>query len=273
MKLLVKIFGLMGLSVAAVTMCTAQIASVKDSVIVVFGDTRTNHEIHREVVKDIMTFKPVAVFHTGDLVFNGSKNSEWTLFESIMKPIIDSSRLYPSFGNHEMHSKLMSKDFKMPNNGKWYSVNLTSIHFVVLDNYSDFSVGSEQYKWLVADLSSVPKNMFRIVVMHLPVYTSGPHKTKLKQIKATLVPVFEKYGVNIVFSGHIHCYEKAFSNNIYYITTGGGGAPLYSKVREISESKLYVKTYNFCTLVVKNEALEIRALDTNLNVIDEVIVK
>lgn len=263
----------MGFWVAAVTMCAAQTASFNDSVIVVFGDTRTNHEVHKVLVKDIMNFKPVAVFHTGDLVFNGAKNSEWTLFKSIMKPIIDSSRLYPSFGNHEMHSKLMSKDFTMPNNGKWYAVNLMGIHFVVLDNYSDFSVASEQYKWLVADLSSVPKNMFRAVVMHLPVYTSGPHKTKLKQIRKTLVPVFEKYGVNVVFSGHVHCYENASAHNIYYITTGGGGAPLYSKATNIPESKIYMKTYNFCTLQIKNKALEIQALDTNLRVIDEFSIK
>jgi hypothetical protein len=152
-----------------------------DPVIVIFGDTRTNHEVHKAIVKDIMHFKPVAVFHTGDLVYNGKKNSAWSLFRKISEPIIDSSLFYPSFGNHERHSIFLSKDFKVPNNGKWYSVNISKIHFTVIDNYSDFSEGSEQYKWLVADLASSVNSMFRVVVMHLPVYTSGPHHDQKNQ--------------------------------------------------------------------------------------------
>ncbi len=252
--------------------CFAQSKSKADSAIVVFGDTRTNHEVHRAIVKDIMLFKPVAVFHTGDLVYNGKKNSAWSLFREISKPIIDSSRFYPSFGNHELHAEVMSSEFNMPNNGKWYSVNIGKVHFTVVDNYSDYSVGSEQYKWLVNDLSSCGYR-FRVVVMHLPVYSSGPHQTRVKKIKNILVPLFEKYGVDVVFSGHNHCYEKAFANNIYYITTAGGGAPLYPKTKDLPESQLYVKTYNFCVLKVVNNTLQIQALDTDLKIIDEVVLK
>ncbi len=244
-----------------------------DSTIVVFGDTRTNHDVHRLIVKNIMQYKPVAVFHTGDLVFNGKSNSAWSIFEQISAPILDSSRFYPSFGNHEMHSAKMTNDFKMPNNGKWYSVNIGKIHFVVIDNYSDFKKGSKQYKWLVSDLAAADKFMFRVVVMHLPVYTSGSHKNKLKKIRKYLVPIFEQYGVSVVFSGHVHCYEKAFSNNIYYITTGGGGAPLYLKAKEIPESQLYIKTYHFCTLNVSGNNLKIQTIDTSRKVIDEVNLK
>lgn len=247
----------------------SQIRTNQDSVIVVFGDTRTNHEVHRTIVKDIMFYKPIAVFHTGDMVFNGRKNSEWSIFLEISKPIIDSSKFYPSFGNHERHAKIVSEDFMVPNNGKWYSVNIGKIHFTVIDNYSDFSEGSEQYTWLVNDLASSCNSLFRVVVMHLPVYTSGPHKTKLKIIRKYLPPLFEKYGVSIVFSGHVHCYKKAISNHIYYITTGGGGAPLYPKANNLPESQVYIRTYNFCTIRLKNNTLQVQALDTNLRVLVE----
>jgi acid phosphatase type 7 len=253
--------------------CFAQSESKADSAIVVFGDTRTNHEVHRAIVKDIMSYKPVAVFHTGDLVFNGKKNSAWSLFSEISKPIIDSSKFYPSFGNHERHSKMMSDDFSVPNNGKWYGVNIGKVHFTVIDNYSDFSEGSEQYKWLVNDLESAGNYQFRVVVMHLPVYTSGPHKTKMKKVRKYLVPLFEKYGVSIVFSGHVHCYERAFGNNIFYITTGGGGAPLYPKVNDVPESQVYVRTYNFCVLTMKDNVLNVQALDIDCRVLDEFSIK
>jgi len=251
----------------------SQISLNADSVVVIFGDTRTNHDVHRIVVKDIMRYKPMAVFHTGDLVYNGKKNSAWSIFKEISAPIIDSSRFYPSFGNHEHHSKYLSDGFTVPNNGKWYSVNICNVHFTVIDNYSDFREGSDQYKWLISDLASSGNSMFRVVVMHLPVYTSGPHKANSKKIRKYLVPLFEKYKVSVVFSGHVHCYERAFSNHIYYITTGGGGAPLYPKLNDPPESQLYIRTYNFCKLKINKNSLQIQALDTNRKVIDEVIVK
>lgn len=254
---------------ANTTILFSQQAHQPDSVVVVFGDTRAHPEVHRTVVNKIMSVKPLAVFHTGDLVFNGSKKSAWKTFEEIEAPIIKNSRLYPAYGNHELHSKIMSRDFSLPNNGKWYSVELMNIHFLVIDNYSNYTVGSEQYQWLENDLKKCDKKKFRVVVMHLPVYSSGPHSTQLKKLRKNLVPLFEKYKVSIVFNAHNHCYEKAYSNGIYYITTAGGGAPFYKKSKDIPESQFFVNAYHFCTLKNINNTLHIQALDTNLKVIDK----
>jgi hypothetical protein len=95
----------------------------------------------------------------------------------------------------------------------------------------------------------------------------------IKRIRKYLVPLFEKYRISVVFSGHVHCYERAFSNHIYYITTGGGGAPLYPKVNDPPQSQLYIRTYNFCTLKVMDKILQIQALDTSMKVIDEFSIK
>jgi acid phosphatase type 7 len=246
--------------------------NANDSVVVVFGDTRTNHEVHRAIVKEIMKWKPIAVFHTGDLVFNGKKHSAWMLFKEITKPIIDSSRFYPSFGNHERHSRMMDETLSVPNNGKWYSVDINKVHYTVIDNYSDYSPGSEQYKWLVNDLETSANSSFRVVIMHLPVYSSGLHRTSIKKLKKTLVPLFEKYKVAAVFSGHNHCYEKAFANNVFYITTAGGGAPLYPKTKDLPQSQLYIKAYNYCTLKVKNNILLVQAWDIDRKVLDEIVI-
>jgi len=251
----------------------SQQISQTDSVIVVFGDTRSNPEVHRTVVNKIMLYKPLAVFHTGDLVFNGSKKSAWVTFEEIEAPIIKNSRLYPCYGNHELHSKIMSRDFALPNNGKWYSVDIGNCHFVVIDNFSDYTKGSEQYQWIENDLNNCPPGKFRMVIMHLPVYSSGPHNTQNKKIRKYLVPLFEKYKVSFVFSAHNHCYEKAYSHGIYYITTAGGGAPFYKKSKDIPESQFFINTYHFCTLKNTGHTLHLEAIDTNLRVIDKIEVK
>ncbi len=249
----------------------------QDSVIVVFGDTRTkvsgnthlNHTANRSVCKKIMHYKPVAVFHTGDIVYNGLKKNSWTTFKKFFAPIIDSSRFYPCYGNHELHSKTVAIDFSLPNNGSWYSVDIGRCHFVVIDNFSDYSKGSAQYQWIENDLKNCPSNYFRVVIMHLPVYSSGPHNTQNKKLRKNLVPLFEKYSVSFVFSAHNHCYEKAVANGIYYITTAGGGAPYYMKTKDLPESQFFVNTYHFCTLVNTGNTLRMEAIDTNFHLLDK----
>ncbi|HOY33321.1 MAG TPA: metallophosphoesterase, partial [Bacteroidales bacterium] len=139
-----------------------------DSVVVIFGDTRTkisgnthtNNTINKSVINKLMQFKPLAVFHTGDIVFNGLKKSAWIRFEEFCSPIINGSKFYPAYGNHELHSKTVSRDFKLPNNGKWYSVDVMNIHFVIIDNFSDYKTGSEQYRWIENDLKNCNKDKF-----------------------------------------------------------------------------------------------------------------
>jgi len=249
-----------------------------DPVIVVFGDTRTkvsgnvstNHTVNQRVCKKIMHYNPVAVFHTGDIVYNGLKKSAWATFKNFFAPIIDSSHFYPCYGNHELRAKTVATDFALPNNGKWYSVDIGKCHFVIIDNFSDYSKGSEQYQWVENDLKNCSSNKFCLVIMHLPVFSSGPHNTQNKKLRKNLVPLFERYGVDIVFSAHNHCYEKAVSNGIYYITTAGGGAPFYKKAKDLPESQFFVNAHHFCTLKISGNTLRMEAIDTNFRLLDKV---
>ncbi len=236
--------------------------------IIIYGDSRTNHEVHKKIVSAIVKENPIMVFHTGDLVFNGKLKSQWENFNSIISPLLKTAKFYPCYGNHELKSKLMSDFYKMPNKGKWYSVDTLGIHFIVLDNYAKYGKKSKQYKWLKEDLKN-KKSDFTIVVMHKPPFTTTKHAAGSKKPRKKLVPLFEKYKVDAVFTGHVHAYEKSFSNNIYYITTGGGGAPLHSQISSSEYCKLFVKNYNFCKLWVEGKTLNIQALDTASNTIDK----
>lgn len=251
----------------------AQKGNDSEGCVVVYGDSRSNPAMHKIVVNRLMKYMPLAVFHTGDLVFNGKSQGQWDVFSNTIKPVSDSSEFYACFGNHELHSPLMAAYFKLPNAGKWYSVNILNMHVVVLDNYSDFSAQSPQYEWLVNDLSVCDASMVKIIVMHIPVYSSGPHADKQKKLRKSLQPVFEKYNVKMVFSGHNHSYEKSFCNGIYYIVTAGGGAPLYNNVRKNDFSQLYIKTFHFCTLSPSGNGIVMRAIDTNMVVIDSIYVE
>jgi 3',5'-cyclic AMP phosphodiesterase CpdA len=238
--------------------------------IVVYGDSRTQNDKHAEIIEAIIKTKPAAVFHTGDLVANGLDYREWDVFEFVTADLQRAVKFYPALGNHEENSRLYFDHFRLPHNERWYSVSMKKIHFVVLDTNSGIPEDSPQYRWLENDLKRTDdKGKFKIVVMHHPPYSSGPHRGDEKGLGQAIVPLFETYGVDVVFCGHEHAYERLRRNNIYYIVTGGGGAPLYDKVKDNPHSQLYLKAYHFCCLQARKGTLRVEVLDKHLNKIDE----
>jgi hypothetical protein len=241
--------------------------------IVIYGDTRTDHVSHQKVVNAIMTIEPAVVFHVGDLVEDGLNPDDWAIFNEIVSELVEVAEFYPALGNHEKNSRLFFDNFDLPNNERWYSVEIDDIHFIVLDSNSDSSEGSEQYEWLEADLQNISdKIKFVMAVFHHPPFSSGPHIEDEKGLRRTIVPLFEEYGVDIVFNGHDHVYERSLYNDVYYIVTGGGGASLYDKVRTTPYSLAFIKAHHFCTLSVSEDQLIVSVFDVDLNLIDQFVI-
>jgi predicted MPP superfamily phosphohydrolase len=239
--------------------------------IVIYGDCRSGDDIHRQIVADALKIEPKAVFNTGDLVNDGSSASEWAIFDNITSELRQVAPYYPALGNHDLPPQLFFADFHLPNNERWYSVDIDSLHFIVLDTTSDISQGSEQYMWLEADLQSASQD-FVVVVTHYPLLSTGQHGGS-SDIDQILKPLFEEYHVDIVFSGHDHDYERSSRNGIYYIVTGGGGADLYSQATTSKYSQVFKETHNFCTLFVNGGVVTVEASDPAENVIDQLAVK
>jgi 3',5'-cyclic AMP phosphodiesterase CpdA len=238
--------------------------------VVVYGDCRSGDDIHRQIVGDALKIEPKAVFNTGDLVNDGSSANEWAIFDNITFQLREIAPYYPALGNHDLPPELFLADFHLPNNERWYSVDIDHLHFVVLDTTSDISQGSEQYAWLEGDLQAASKG-FVAIVTHYPLLSTGEHggDSNLSQI---LMPLFEEYNVDIVFSGHDHDYERSVKNGIYYIVTGGGGAPLRGRTTSSRYSRVFDEIHNFCTLSVTNGTVTVQAFDPAENVIDRFAV-
>ena len=237
--------------------------------IVIYGDSRHNHSIHRKVVSAILKVRPAVVFHLGDFVDRGSSSNDWQAFKEITSKLLKSAEFFPVLGNHEQGSALFFKNFNLANNQSWYSVERQGIHFTILDSTHGLSPNSPQYRWLESDLSSIKDNVrFRIVLLHHPILSVGGHNIGRKNLKF-LLPLFKRYRICAVFCGHEHNYQRFLQNNIYYIDTGGGGAPLYSQTRSSPYLQKFVKDYHFCALLLKDGTLNVKVFDTNLNLIDE----
>src|SRR5512142_1419866 len=70
--------------------------------VVVYGDTRDGHDVHRKLVALILAQKPDLVIQTGDLVHRGSEDSLWKIYDEITGPMRRKLPVYPARGNHDV---------------------------------------------------------------------------------------------------------------------------------------------------------------------------
>ncbi len=260
--------------------CTQEISETKITskpVFIVYGDSRDNKYIHRIIVSHILEHNPDFVLHTGDMVNSGSSKKEWNTYLQITEIIHDI--LYPTPGNHEKPFDTYLEIYSnLYTNTTYYSFDKNNAHIISLDTNTYFSPNSTQYKWLINDLENI-NSKWKFVFFHHPPYSSGSHGQN-KKVKEALVPVFEKYNIDIIFSGHDHIYERTFpiskdkinETGIVYIVTGGGGAPLYD-INENWWTAKILKTNNFVKVEIFEDSLDLTAYNINNKEIDEYRIK
>ena len=198
---------------------------------VIYGDTRTNEDWHEMVCKEIAKEKPLFVINVGDLVENGESLEDWNKFFKALKSLSAVSPYFPVLGNHEKNSNIYYQAFMLPKGGgdfqrRWYSFDAGDVRFIVLDSNvpEGTSLFEKQTKWLIEDLERNRDKKFKLVFFHHPFYTNTPNEEPTHEESWRWI--FEKYKVDVVFSGHIHDYERFLKNGVIYMVTGGGGAPL-----------------------------------------------
>jgi 3',5'-cyclic AMP phosphodiesterase CpdA len=245
----------------------------------VYGDCRDGHDIHRKIVSLIIKDEPTMVFQTGDLVHRGADESLWKIFDGITGDMRKKVAFYPARGNHEFGEigKIDAMTGPFTNGNKaWYSLDKSNCHFIVLvlDEHTPFDSDSEQYKWLVKNLEEFKgKSKHTFVFFHVPPYSIGSHGMN-PEIQDSLCPVFTKYGVRIVFTGHDHNYYHTTRNGIPYVVTGGGGAPLYDCFPEkgaIAGDK-YEKVNHYCLVDVKGNDVTVQAIRADGTLIEKFTV-
>jgi len=146
-----------------------------------------------------------------------------------------------------------------------------------LDTNQSYAPGSPQYAWLLGDLES-DAQPWTFVFFHHPAYSSGNHGST-GEVQTYLAPLLETYGVDMVFSGHDHHYERSCpildgacvpsgeSGGVVYVVTGGTGAPLHEVSGDwftaCAESQ-----YHFIVVHINDCLLRLEAVDASGAVFD-----
>jgi acid phosphatase type 7 len=249
---------------------------------VVYGDTRTRAEVHRAVMKELLKHGvPDFIAFSGDSIADGTDSSLWPIFFDIERDLLRQTAFFPALGNHDRHSPYWFDYLQQAK--PYYSFNWGSAHFTVLD--SDLGSVSqskstrdtywaEQCRWLEEDLAGNQKADFRFVMAHHPPYTAVKSRQGDDAYMKALVPMLEKYHVSAGLFGHDHNYQHFLKNGINYITSGGGGAPLYDvdvPPAEITQKVMSIE--NFVSISVNGKVAKVEAIAVDGRAIDEFEIK
>ncbi len=189
----------------------------------VYGDTQdevpnfTQSERHRLVAARIAQEEDLLfVINTGDLVNDGDDVANWNRYFEATRRMGACAAVFPAHGNHDDETWYYENFGIAPN----YSFDCGNIHFTILD-YLD---PESQTEWLKKDMET--RQEWKIAVSHYPLYTSEPnHFGGYENLKNSWEPIFREKGVNLVFQGHVHAYERYVQSGIMYMVVGIGGGP------------------------------------------------
>ena len=251
----------------------------------VYGDTRftdssettaANPVARRALVKGIADAHPAFVSIVGDISYNGNDPKDWKVFDAETSIWRDKNIfIYPAIGNHELHGNLATalgnyfERFPMLKNSRYYSVHIQNALVLVLDSALDENSGP-QAKWLQQKLNNVPSDVdFVFLFLHHPPYTSSSDARKFggghsaRSDEQTLAQMLESRQKTmrariVVFSGHVHNFERHEHGGITYFVCGGGGAHAYPIERAPSDPYQSKEVnYHFLLAEVDHQTLRV----------------
>ncbi len=226
----------------------------------VYGDNQRGVPIHRRVVEDIELSGAEVVLHVGDYVQDGLKSEQWDLqFGDPAGPLLENTVFLGVQGNHDKNSHRYYEIIDPPGGNSWFKAVHGEVAFFGLDSNRKIS---RQADWLREKLS-ISEEKWKIVFFHEPPYSSSwPWPGGSLKIREHFLPVLEEFGVDLVFAGHIHNYERFHKAGIPYIITGGGGDTL-SKPNQLPNPYMIQSTriHNFCTADVYPNRIVVMARD------------
>ncbi|NHI88522.1 MAG: hypothetical protein EAX87_03305, partial [Candidatus Thorarchaeota archaeon] len=274
---------------------------------IAYGDTRASSgggvsPLHDDLVSRYLQLSdPELILHTGDLLTQGGEDANWPGYEQSLSAVGEwdpNLKIYYAVGNHEQYTSgppdddwstyLSHVDFSdvvdesAGETELYYSFDWRNIHFIFLNSIDgwvgeNFTCPTAQWNWLLSDFENNNKE-FIIVSMHNPSYSVRADRpdrwAQAAAIRAEFHDLFVQSGVDIVFAGHDHQYYHTTRDDIDYVVTGGGGAPLYEIDTEAPDwitGDVGFSAYHYCVCSIAALNSTHKTLSINVVMMDGTI--
>ena len=292
----------------------------------VFGDSGEGTPGQLQVADRLPGENAALAIHVGDVAYDNGAEIDFDFRHfAVYKDLLVSVPFYPSLGNHDVRTEQgrpYLNAFRLPANNaerseRYYSVQVDNVLFVALDSnqgpgYTEQfgnlrNPESEQARWLEGELRRARSDGtidWIVAYFHHPAFSSGRgiagHGSDLA-IRDVLVPLFDRYRVDLVFMGHDHHYERTFpircaegapvlpdclvqqedparvaaGSGTVYVLTGAGGGPFAWRAVGVNWWTAFARqVYQYITVEVDGAgALHVRSIDASGAVFDEVRIE
>jgi predicted MPP superfamily phosphohydrolase len=229
----------------------------------VLGDNGTGDKPQYEIA-DQMTrlhakFPFDRVIMLGDNIYGGQGPSDLvTKFSQPYKALLDAGvKFYASLGNHD---DPVNNRYPLWNMGgqMYYTYSTRNVRFFALDSNK---VEPKELAWLESQLKSATE-AWKICYFHHPLYSDGGTHGSSVDVRVLFEPLFVTYGVNVVFSGHDHIYERITpQKGIYYFVEGAGGQLRKNDVNPTSmTAKAFATDQSFMLVEIDGDVLSFQAI-------------
>ncbi len=215
----------------------------------VIGDTESRPHVNDRLSKLVWDERPNFLINLGDLTDGGQElhRYEWTHEYFLgMNQLTSRVPVFAVPGNGEGDLYWYNHYHDYPEPEGYYQFRFGDAAFFMLDSNQrekEFAEGGKQYKWLEEQLSKCDAR-WKFVCHHHATFTgeeddygnAWEEESSFGDAAVRrIVPLYEKYGVDMVMFGHLHLYERSlpirdghvdFNAGVVHLLAGGGGGNL-----------------------------------------------
>jgi hypothetical protein len=246
----------------------------------VYGDSRSNPEMHRKVAQQVEKANVDLIVHTGDIVLDGREYDSWRQqFFEPLRGVSDHTPWVSTIGNHERDSANYFSYMALPGNERFFGFDYANAHIICLDSNTWIERGrdSKQYEWLVNDLKQKRPATWTFVAFHHPLLSAHANRP-INSLRWDWAPVFldPANRVDGVLTGHDHFYARNYrmgysaekpQAGVLFLTSAGGGASLYpTKQRDYVAKEKSV--HHFTLFDFDGDRVTLTPIDIDGNVFD-----
>ncbi len=234
------------------------------------GDSGSRLRATEQAITDVAAVEPVdGLVLAGDNVYPSGDPSRRadTVFEPFAD-VLDDAELFAVLGNHDVmngNAEGQASALGMP--GRWWARHVGDVLLVRLD--STTAGDPDQRAWLDRTLAAATER-WRIVVVHHPPYSAG-YQGSNQAVRDAFVSLFERYGVQLVLSGHDHDYQRSVPiNGVTYVVTGGAAGTRRTGEDDFTAASF--SWHHFVELAVFRDRLVVRTVNQDRRVADEAVI-
>jgi 3',5'-cyclic AMP phosphodiesterase CpdA len=235
------------------------------------GD-REQYEVAQQMTKVHSAFPFDLVIMLGDNMYGSQRPADFvTKFEQPYAALLANGvRFQASLGNHDTPDQISYKPYNM-NGQRYYTFARNNVRFFALDSTL---MDRKQVAWIEAALRDSRED-WKICYFHHPLYSNASRHGSSVDLRILIEPIFVKYGVNVVFSGHDHVYERVQpQKGIHYFVSGSAGQLRRGNMRRSSQTAAsFDQDQSFMTVEISGPELFFQAISRIGRTVDSGVIR